>query len=151
PERRIGTEKRNKPETPRRTPPRARTPLVPTVLRGNAVCDAPRRVFGGPQPKGTQSVPDGIPTRSVGTRVKTRPQPPGRKKSRSPIPVGSWTAILGTGPVIRTDDRPGMPGCPPGPLPHCPVAPGPVEFGRTPGVASYAWASCPSDIPRGTR
>jgi hypothetical protein len=41
------------------------TPLVPTVLRGNAVCDALRRLGHGKTR--TQSVQDGIPTQSVGT------------------------------------------------------------------------------------
>jgi len=38
--------------------------LVPTVLRGNAVLDAPRRLPA--ESKRTQSVEDGIPTRERG-------------------------------------------------------------------------------------
>jgi hypothetical protein len=41
--------------------------LVPTVPRGNAILDAPRRLLGAES--GTQSVPCRIPTQSVGTSL----------------------------------------------------------------------------------
>src|SRR5438874_709456 len=53
--------------------------LVPTLRRGSAVCDAPRRLVSARQGDGvgrspeTRSVADGIPTQERGNEVKTTP------------------------------------------------------------------------------
>ena len=61
------------------------SPLVPTVLRGNAVLDAPRPLqWVRPSRKTTQSVEDGIPTQSHGNRV-SQSRSDSKIESRAPF------------------------------------------------------------------
>ncbi len=98
-------------DTPRGSPPPEAPPLVPTVPRGNAVCDAPRRPTGIASQR-TPSVPDGIPTQSVGTSLSPLLSP---GYHESPVVFGKESRFiergLRTGPGPRLRLRPGRPPC----------------------------------------